>query len=105
MTYTIKTIEGILPYLKEDVMRMLLTEHFLEKMEHRGIDDDLITDVLADRTPKSIVQFKDSDIHFELTYEWDDEEDLVIIVSAHPPRSVMLISAYFREVFDEENLS
>ena len=84
-------------------MRVLLTEHFLEKMEHRCIDDDIICDVVANRTPKSIVKFKDSGINFELTYDLDDEEDLVVILAAHPPRSVILVSAYFREVFNEDS--
>ena len=101
-SYTVDTVKEILPHLKDNPMRTILTEHFLEKMWHRSIDEDVIYEMLENQTPKSITALKDSNVNFELTYECDDGQDLVVILSAHPPFSVILISAYFREVFDED---
>jgi hypothetical protein len=100
--YTIDDVKEILPHLKDDPMRTILTEHFLEKMAHRSIDDDVIYEILENKMPKDIVALEDSNVDFELTYEWDGMEDLAVILSAHPPYSVILISAYFKEVFDED---
>jgi len=100
--YTVDTVKAILPHLKDDPMRTILTEHFLEKIWHRGIDEDRIYEILESQTPKSIAALKDSSVKFELTYRWDDKKDLVVILSARPPFSVILASAYFREGFDED---
>ena len=100
--YTIGRVKEILPHLKDDPMRTILTEHFLEKIAHRSIDDDRIYEILENQTPKDIVALEDSNIDFELTYAWNEMEDLVVILSAHPPYSVILISAYFKEFFDED---
>jgi len=100
--YTIDDVKEILPRLKEDPMRTILTEHFLEKIEHRGIDEGRIYEILENQMPKAISKFRDSNVNFELTYEWDEAEDLSVILTAHPPYSVILISAYLREFFDED---
>ena len=100
--YTVNRLKEILPHLKEDSMRTILTEHFLEKMEHRSIDDDMIYEVLENQNPKSIVRLRDSGIDFKLTYDWDEVEDLVIILAPHLQYCVIIISAYFQEVFDED---
>lgn len=99
--YSIETVKRILPHLKEDSMRIILTEHFLEKMGHRCMDGEKVCEKLENHMPKSIVKYRDSDVNFELTYDWDDE-DLAVVLSARPPHSVIMISAYFKEVFDED---
>lgn len=100
MVIKIKTddLKKVLSNLKDDPMRTILTEHFVEKVEDRGIDENMIYVKLEHAMPKSIRMICDTNGIFELSYYWMKNERLIIILSLEPPCRVILITAFIRSV-------
>ena len=103
MVIKIKTddLKNVLKNLKEDPMRTILTEHFIEKVEERGIDESMVYMKLEHAIPRSVRRISEARDIFELSYYWMKNEKLIIVILLFPPESVVLITAFLRGENDE----
>lgn len=100
MVIKIKTddLKKVLNNLKEDPRRTILTEHFVEKVEDRGIEEKMVYMKLEHVNPRSIRMICDINDIFELSYYWMKNERLIVILSLEPPCRVILITAFIRRI-------
>lgn len=98
MDFEVNDLEKILESLEEGTLKLAYTEHFLEKMEHRNIDDDDVYYKLVGGRPKQIRKFEKGSNLFELSYEWDEANDIIVIIVLSQAFSVDIITAFLREL-------
>ena len=89
-------LKKVLNHLKEDPMRTILTEHFIEKVEERGIDEEMVYRKLEHARPNSIQKLPEPYDAFEVSYYWMKKERLIVNLLLFPPDSVILITAFIR---------
>lgn len=89
-------LKKVLKHLKEDPMRTILTEHFIEKLEERGIDEEMVYRKLEHARPKSIRKLLEPYDAFEVSYYWMKKERLIVNLLLFLPDSVILITAFIR---------
>lgn len=89
-------LKKVLHHLKEDPMRIILTEHFIEKLEERGIDEGMVYRKLEHARPKSIRKLPEPYDAFEVSYYWMKNERLIVNLLLFLPDSVILITAFIR---------
>ncbi|WP_458405781.1 hypothetical protein [Methanobrevibacter sp.] len=83
-------LREILPHLREDITKVAVTEHFLEKIAHRKLNQILVVDTLENVRPERIEKFPDSRFEFELEFA----NNLIIIITLIPPKTVAILSAF-----------
>lgn len=93
MKYDTDTVMNVLRHLKEDPMRIIFTEHFLNQIEKRNIPDILVEDLLENRTPVKINKIQKHPSKFELCYNTDGFGELSIIITIFNLKSIILLSA------------
>lgn len=91
MTYDIDFVKNVLKHLKEDPMRITYTEHYLEQIEKRDIQDVYVTELLENKNPNEIHHIQNS--RFELHYILEDSSRLQVTIDMFNRNSIILISA------------
>lgn len=94
MLHDIEHLKKILPDLKEDPMRIIYTEHFLEKIGDRCIDETVVTDALEFTCPVDIEEFESFNLTWKLRYALEGDDVLSVILTMFNLHSVILISAF-----------
>lgn len=92
MSYSIDDLKNVLKKIKGNLMDIIYTEHYLQKVEHRLIDIDAIERKLLEESPAKIKKFSNSQDNFELTFKSCDDE-LCVVVAIFNLSSLILISA------------
>ena len=93
MSYSIDDLKKVLEKIKGDFERIILTEHYLQKLEHRCIDIALIDEKLFEGNPiaiERIYHFKD---YFTLTFSSDGHDKISVVVEIFNFNSLIIISA------------
>ncbi len=105
MKYDVDTVKNILENLKEDPMRVIYTEHYLDQIDRRNIPEICIEDMVDKGRLIEIREIPDQDSRFELHFRLDEICELRIIVDIFNLNSIILISALSKnnEVIDLSN--
>ncbi|WP_407415187.1 hypothetical protein [Methanobrevibacter sp.] len=90
--YSTDDLKYILQTINGDLMRIILTEHYLQKLEHRHIDEILIDKKLLEEEPIDIKRVSHSPDDFTLTFK-SDEGNISVVVKIFNSNSLILISA------------
>lgn len=99
MGYDIDDAKNILKNLKNDPMRIIYTEHFLEQINRRNIAIELVEEFLNNENPKRITKIQNHTSRFELIYAGAGEE-FFITLDLFNLNCVIMISAFSKS--DEE---
>ena len=94
MEYDMETFEDILENLKEDPMRVIYTEHYLDQIEKRGIPDVCIEELLEKDKLIKIAELQNQT--FGLHFDLDESGELIVIAKPFNLKSIILISASFK---------
>lgn len=92
MSYSIDDLKNVLKEIKGNLMDIIYTEHYLQKVEHRLIDIDAIERKLLEESPDNIKKFSNSQNYFALTFK-SDGGDVCVVVEIFNLSSLILISA------------
>ena len=96
MAYDIDDVKDVLYNLKEDPMRVILTEHFLDQVKKRDIPNTCLEDALENAELVEIRKFPNHKSRFEVMFSLPDSSQLSILLDRFNKDKVFLISAFFK---------
>lgn len=92
MGYSIDNLKNVLKKINGDLNDIIYTEHFLQKVEHRLIDIELIERKLLEDSPADIKKVPHFPEYFTLTFK-DDDGEVCVVVKLFNLSALILISA------------
>lgn len=100
LTYNKGHVEDALKHIKEDPMKVALTEHFLEQIKKRKIDECLVIDNIEGSMPEKITE-TENHAHFILSYPLDNKAELNVIINIFNLNNLWVISAFIKKKIKE----
>ena len=95
MTFEISNLRKVLSKLKDVDESIIYTEHYLEKIGHRKIDEEMVWNKLRDSMPDKIAKLPYGSQRYKVSFVCGDDE-LIVFLKLFLPKSIILISAYFK---------
>lgn len=94
MEHSREKLKNTLKGLKDDPMRIIYTENFVEQTDRRDIPEDLVDELLTNEKPTKINEIKGEHGRFEVIYSSSDFGDLTVVLILFNLTEVILITAF-----------
>ena len=101
MPYEVEDLKIALANLEGGGVQYVYTEHYVEKISERSIDEMGLDEKIESESPKSIEKLPGHHNRFLLSFSWDEECDLKVFVDFLFPTYILLLTVLFERRSDD----